>query len=154
MNFPHLEHDTTSNVVIKLCRISRLKGKENEPLGFEMTKRGTQAHYLSRIEPGSSAALSGLALNDYLIELNNKNIEQDENSVLREKIFDSLKQNGDFVLLTIGKQGYDYCVENKISVSGFCQINNHKVQKFETPRELSSIVVTSRDGKSLFNLDS
>lgn len=124
---------------MKLCRISRLKGKENDPLGFEMTKRGTQAHYLSRIEPGSSAALSGLGMNDYLIELNSKNIEQDENSVLREKIFDSLKQSGDFVLLTINKQGYDYCVENKINVSGFCQINNHKIQRFETPRELSTV---------------
>lgn len=123
---------------MKLCRISRLKGKETEPLGFEMTKRGTQAHYLSRIEPGSSAALSGLGLNDYLIELNNKNIEQDENSVLREKIFDSLKQNGDFVLLTINKQGYDYCVENKINVSGFCQINNQRIQRSETPKELSA----------------
>ena len=103
-----------------------------------MTKRGTQAHYLSRIEPGSSAALSGLCLNDYLIELNDKNIEQDENSVLREKIFDSLNRNGDFKLLTINKHGYEYCVENKISASGFCQINNAKIQYFETPREIST----------------
>lgn len=103
-----------------------------------MTKRGTQAHYLSRIEPGSSAALSGLCLNDYLIELNDKNIEQDENSVLREKIFESLNKTGEFKLLTINKLGYEYCVENKISASGFCQINNNKIQYFETPKELST----------------
>lgn len=79
-----------------------------------------------------------MCLNDYLIELNSKNIEQDENSVLREKIFDSLSSNGEFHLLTINKQGYDYCCENKMSVSGFCQINNQKIQQFETPHQLST----------------
>ena len=123
--------DMSNTICIKLCTIRRLK--ENEPLGFEMTKRGTQAHYLSRIEPGTSAALSGLALNDYLIELNHKNVEQDENSLLREKIFDSLNRTGEFSLLTINKDGYNHCIDNKISTSGFIQINNHKIQRFETP---------------------
>ena len=127
----HSGGDMSNTICVKLCTIRRLK--DNEPLGFEMTKRGTQAHYLSRIEPGTSAALSGLALNDYLIELNHKNVEQDENSLLREKIFDSLDKTGEFSLLTINKEGYNHCVDNKISTSGFIQINNHKIQRFETP---------------------
>lgn len=133
-----ITNELANNIVIKSCTIRRLVNKETEPLGFEMTKRGTQAHYLSRIEPGSSAALSGLCLNDYLIELNGKNIEQDENSVLREKIFDSLNSDGEFNLLTMNKVGYDYCVESKTSASGFIQINNQKIQHFETPKELSA----------------
>jgi len=51
--------DLANSVVMKLCTIRRLRQRETEPLGFEMTKRGTQAHYISRIEPGSSAAVSG-----------------------------------------------------------------------------------------------
>ncbi len=46
--------------------------------------------------------------------------------------------NYQFTLLTINKEGYDYCLENKISTSGFCQINNQKIQNFETPHNLSS----------------
>jgi len=51
--------DLLNSILIKLCTIRRLKDRESEPLGFEMTKRGTQAHFISRIEPGSSAAVSG-----------------------------------------------------------------------------------------------
>lgn len=54
-----VNQELANNILIKSCTIRRLKDRESEPLGFEMTKRGTQAHYLSRIEPGSSAALSG-----------------------------------------------------------------------------------------------
>jgi len=53
------QRETEPLVVMKLCTIRRLRQRETEPLGFEMTKRGTQAHYISRIEPGSSAAVSG-----------------------------------------------------------------------------------------------
>jgi len=129
--------DILKSIVIKLCTIRRLRGKEDQPLGFEMTKRGTQAHFISRIEAGSAADLSGLSTNDYLIELNDKNIEQDENALLREKIFNSLdsKNSGEFRLLTINKAGYDYCLENKIPISGFIQINNQKIQRFETPKD-------------------
>ena len=129
-------------IVIKKCKIRRLKGKEDKPLGFEMTKRGNNAHYISKIESGSSAALSGLAIDDYLIELNDKNVEQDENSLLREKIFRSLEPEsgggGEFTLTTINKDGYEYCSENSLSPSNFIQVNKQTIQYFETPRELSS----------------
>lgn len=143
-----IPNDQLKSIVIKLCTIRRLKSKEDQPLGFEMTKRGTQAHFISRVEPGSAADLSGLNNNDYLIELNDKNIEQDENSLLREKIFNSLdpKNGGEFRLLTINKAGYDYCLENKIPISGFIQINNQNIQRYETPKE--SLVQTSTSNLS------
>jgi len=146
--------DQLKTIIIKMCTIRRLKGKEDQPLGFEMTKRGTQAHFISRVETGSAADLSGLVTNDYLIELNDKNIEQDENSLLREKIFNSLDTknggSGEFRLLTINKAGYDYCLENKIPISGFIQINNQNIQRFETPKD-DFISSTNNNQNSISN---
>ena len=145
-------------IVIKKCKIRRLKGKEDKPLGFEMTKRGNNAHYISKIESGSAAALSGLAIDDYLIELNDKNVEQDENSLLREKIFRSLEPesgngsgSGEFSLTTINKDGYEYCSENSLSPSNFIQVNKQTIQYFETPRELSSFPAAPRPSDTLLN---
>jgi len=125
--------------VIKKCTVRKLKGKEDKPLGFEMTKRPNVPHYVSKIEPNSAADLAGLSVDDYLIELNDKNIEKDENSLLREKIFKLLEPNGaqEFTLTTINKDGFDYCNENGISPSNFIQINKQTMQYFETPLELS-----------------
>lgn len=104
-----------------------------------MTKRPNLPHYVSKIEPNSAADLGGLAVDDYLIELNEKNIERDENSLLREKIFKLLEPNStqDLCLTTINKDGFDYCNENGISPSNFIQINKQTIQFFETPIELS-----------------
>jgi C-terminal processing protease CtpA/Prc len=125
--------------VIKKCTVRKLKGKEDKPLGFEMTKRPNVPHYVSKIEPNSAADLAGLSVDDYLIELNDKNIERDENSLLREKIFKLLEPNGaqEFSLTTINKDGFDYCNENGISPSNFIQVNKQTMQYFETPLELS-----------------
>ena len=125
--------------MIKKCTVRKLKGKEDKPLGFEMTKRPNVPHYVSKIEPNSAADLAGLSVDDYLIELNDKNIEKDENSLLREKIFKLLEPNGaqEFTLTTINKDGFDYCNENGISPSNFIQINKQTMQYFETPLELS-----------------
>ena len=131
--------DPDKFIVIKKCTVRKLKGKEDKPLGFEMTKRPNVPHYVSKIEPNSAADLAGLSVDDYLIELNDKNIERDENSLLREKIFKLLEPNSnqDLCLTTINKDGFDYCTENGISPSNFIQINKQTRQYFETPLELS-----------------
>jgi C-terminal processing protease CtpA/Prc len=135
---PPLPNDIIKSIILKKCIIRKPKGKEDQPLGFEMTKRGSNAHYISRVEPNSVAALSGLAVDDYLIELNDQNIERDENSLLKEKMFSLLepKNGGQFSLHTINKTGYDYCVENKIQLGDYLRNNKHVMKYYETPREL------------------
>ena len=130
---------TDKFIIIKKCTIRKLRGQEDTPLGFEMTKRSHMPHYISRVEPNSSADLSGLSVDDYLIELNDKSIERDENSLLREKIFKLLGSGGpkEFCLTTINKDGFDYCVENNLAPSSFIQVNKQTIQYFETPVELS-----------------
>ena len=128
-------------ILIKKCTVRKLRGQEDKPLGFEMTKRGNIPHYVSRIEANSAADLAHLAVDDYLIELNDKNIEKDENPILKEKILKLLdpKSNSEFCLTTINKDGFDYCTEKSIAPSAFIQINKNTIQYFETPLELSSM---------------
>ena len=137
---PLPNQDITKSIIVKKCTIRKPKGKEDQPLGFEMTKRGSNAHYISRVEPNSVAALSGLVVDDYLIELNDQNIERDENSLLKEKMFSLLdpKNGGQFSLHTINKIGYDYCVENKIQLGDYLRNNKHMMKYYETPRDLDA----------------
>jgi hypothetical protein len=116
-------------IILKHCTLRRLRNGEDKPLGFEMTKRGQTAHFISRVEPGSAAALSGLCADDYLIELNEQNIEHDDNVLLREKIFKCLEagNGGEFKFTTMNKLGYEYCLENGIEPSYFAQLNKSKV---------------------------
>jgi hypothetical protein len=119
-------------IILKYCILRRLRNSEDKPLGFEMTKRGQTAHFISRVEPGSAAALSGLCSDDYLIELNEQNIEHDDNVLLREKIFRCLEPaNGaEFKFTTMNKLGYEYCLENGIEPGYFVQLNKSKVKNF------------------------
>jgi C-terminal processing protease CtpA/Prc len=142
--------NSAKSIQIKMCTLRRLKNRENLPLGFEMTKRGNNAHYISRVDPNTSASVSGLELNDYMIELNGKNIENDENSLLREKIFAALspENGGEFQLTLINKEGYDYCIENNISLSHFIKVNKGSTKFFETPIE-QSIVYNKNENSNL-----
>ena len=124
-----LNQSILDSIILKYCTLRRLRNSEDKPLGFEMTKRGQTAHFISRVEPSSAAALSGLCADDYLIELNEQNIEHDDNSLLREKIFKCLEpQNGgEFKFTTMNKPGYEYCLENGIEPGYFVQLNKSKV---------------------------
>lgn len=130
--------DIPRDVLMKRCTIRRLRGQEKEPLGLEMTKYGNSPNFINNVIPASAAALSGLCKDDYLIELNDRNIEDLDNSALRERIFQLLENGGEFSLTTINKVGYEYCVENGIKPGNFVQINRHNVKEFETPRDKSS----------------
>jgi C-terminal processing protease CtpA/Prc len=137
--FTQLNQAILDSIILKYCTIRRLKNSDDKPLGFEMTKRGQTAHFISRVEPASAAALGGLCVDDYLIELNEKNIEKDDNNLLREKIFHCLDpaNDGEFKFTTMNKLGYEYCLENNIEPGYFIQLNKFKIKIFETPKELS-----------------
>lgn len=111
-----------------------------------MTKLGNNPNFISRVEPGSAAALSGLCVDDYLIELNEKNIEDLDNSLLKQAIFQQLEpeNGGEFSFTTINKAGYEYCVQNGIKPGNFIQINRQLVQAYETPREMSAYYTVSQ----------
>ncbi|CAF0919903.1 unnamed protein product, partial [Brachionus calyciflorus] len=126
-------------ILIKRCTVRRLKGREDQPLGFEMTKRGNNPNFISRIEPDTSAHLSGLEQDDFIIELNEKNVEKDDNSLLKEKIFKYLENDSQFKFTTLNRQGYEYCSENGIKLNDLIESNLHNIKYFETPLELSSL---------------
>lgn len=104
-----------------------------------MTKLGNSPNYVSRVEPGSAAALSSLCVDDYLIELNDSNIEEMDNDLLKQAIYHHLdpKNGGEIGFTTLNKAGYDYCVQNGIKPGNFININRHMIQNFETPRDRS-----------------
>lgn len=104
-----------------------------------MTKLGNSPNYVSRVESGSAAALSSLCVDDYLIELNDRNIEDMDNDLLKQAIYHHLepKNGGEIAFTTLNKAGYDYCVQNGIKPGNFIQINRPMIQTFETPRDRS-----------------
>lgn len=108
-----------------------------------MTKLGNSPNYVSRVEAGSAAALSSLCVDDYLIELNERNIEELDNDLLKQSIYHYLepKNGGEIAFTTLNKAGYDYCIQNGIKPGNFVQINRHMIQQYETPRDLSVISV-------------
>ena len=107
-----------------------------------MTKLGNNPNYVSRVEPGSAAALSSLCVDDYLIELghDNRNIEDLDNDRLKQAIYQHLepKNGGEIAFTTLNKVGYEYCVQNGIKPGNFVQINRPLILTYETPRELST----------------
>lgn len=107
-----------------------------------MTKLGNNPNYVSRVEPGSAAALSSLCVDDYLIELghDNRNIEELDNDRLKQAIYQHLepKNGGEIAFTTLNKVGYEYCVQNGIKPGNFVQINRPLILTYETPRELST----------------
>ena len=128
-------HELVDNedIELKRCLIRRVSGREDEPLGFEMTKRGNTANFISRVEANSVAEQSGLRQDDYIIELNEKNVENDDNSLLKDKIFKHLDTDGEFKLTIINRQGYEYCRDKKISPDDYIKSNGHKLEYFKTP---------------------
>lgn len=102
-----------------------------------MTKLGNSPNYVSRVEPGSAAALSSLCVDDYLIELNDRNIEDMDNDFLKQSIYHHLepKNGGEIAFTTLNKPGYDYCVQNGIKPGNFIEINRGMIQTYETPRD-------------------
>lgn len=110
-----------------------------------MTKLGNSPNYVSRVEAGSAAALSGLCVDDYLIELNDRNIEELDNDLLKQSIYRYLdpKNGGEIAFTTMNKAGYDYCMQNSIKPGNFLQINRHLIGMYETPKELSALYVQS-----------
>ena len=137
-----LQQPAPPSIAIKRCTVRRRRvggsGANSEqqiPLGFEMTKRGAQAHFISRVDGESAASAAGLEPDDYLIELNGENIEHDDNMQLRSKMVRLLDNAGapHFVLTTINKQGYEHCIANGISSSLFIQSNKSLIKTFDPP---------------------
>lgn len=120
-------------IILKKCTVRRLRGRENEPLGFRMIKCGNLPNFISQVEPDSAAVLSGLCYEDFIIELNGDNVELDCNNSLREKILICLNSKGEFRLTTLNKAGYDYCTEKKIKPTDFIEQNRQCIVQFETP---------------------
>lgn len=135
-------------IVMKRCLVKRLPGREDEPLGFEMTKRGNNPNFISRVEADTTAELSGLRQDDFIIELNEKNVENDDNSLLKDKIFKHLGTDGHFLLTTINRQGYEYCTDKSLSPAEFIKSNEKSVQFCQTPGSVKQESLTQNGART------
>ena len=124
------------DLIVKYVTVYR--ANDARPLGFEITKRNNYPHYVSHVEPNSIASHSGISLDDYLIELNDRNIERDANDELRQKITNAMKpeNGGKFTMTLLNKKAYDHCVQNNLEFSDFVRSNRDKMKYYETPADM------------------
>lgn len=125
-------------MIIKRCVLHRPLANENQSLGYEITKRGNNPHVVTQVDFRSVAALSGVEIDDNLIELNDRNVERDETSLLKEKIAYSMRpeNGGKIVLTSLNKKAYDHCIRENIPFSEFIRKNDNLVRYHETPSYL------------------
>jgi hypothetical protein len=124
------------DLIIKYVTVYR--ANDSRPLGFEITKRNNYPHYVSHVEPNSIASHSGISLDDYLIELNDRNIERDANDELRQKITNAMKpeNGGKFSMTLLNRKAYEHCVQNNLEFSDFVRNNRSKMKYYETPADM------------------